>query len=128
MSIDRSETSPAAHDNPGLEASSSTPAGSVPCNGCVRCCVGDAIRLLPDDDAHKYMTVPHPFIPGARMLDHKESGACIYLAETGCSIHFDKPRMCREFDCRTVARFVPYTEARKQKIIPIWLKGKELSK
>ena len=29
----------------------------VPCNGCTRCCHGDAIRLLPADDAARWVKV-----------------------------------------------------------------------
>jgi Fe-S-cluster containining protein len=100
----------------------------VPCNGCVRCCTGDAVRLLEGDDAEKFLTVPHPHMPGARMLDHKPDGSCVYLAEWGCSIQHDKPIMCAEFDCRILARKLSYTGARKARIIPIWKKGEELNR
>jgi len=99
----------------------------VPCNGCVRCCIGDAVRLLEGDDAAKYQTVPHDRIPSARMLDHKPDGSCVYLGSSGCTIHSDKPQMCREFDCRDLNRKLSFTGARKMRIIPIWLKGKELN-
>ena len=55
--------------------------GNVPCNGCTLCCRGGAIRILPEDDATQYQTVPHDHFPGQLMLDHKENGECVYLAE-----------------------------------------------
>lgn len=101
---------------------------SVPCNGCTRCCHGDAIRLLPEDDASKYATVPHESMPGHLMLDHNPSGDCIYLGPTGCLIHETKPLMCREMDCRTIAARITYTQARKMRLVQVWRKGKELTK
>ena len=98
----------------------------VPCNGCVRCCIGDAIRLLDDEDADHYLTVPHPNMPGKRMLAHKPDNSCFYLGPTGCTIHDSKPRLCRDFDCREIGKF-SFTFARRIKIIPIWRKGRELS-
>ncbi len=102
--------------------------GNVPCNGCVRCCRGDAIRLLPGDDESRYQTVPHDWMKGHRMLDHKPNGDCVYLGERGCTIHEWKPRMCREMDCRNVATSLSFTQARKHGIVMVWQRGKELIK
>lgn len=106
--------------------------GDVPCNGCVRCCQGDAIRLLPIDDADSYLTEPHPYVPGALMLAHKPNLDCIYLLKTGCSIHERRPLQCRTMDCRNIAANITFTQARKmsaknQLKIGVWRKGKELS-
>jgi hypothetical protein len=99
---------------------------SVPCNGCTRCCQGDALRLLPEDDASQYQTVPHWLNPAELMLDHKSNGDCIYLTDTGCGIHDRRPRMCRELDCRILAMQLTYTKARKMHILTVWARGKEL--
>jgi Fe-S-cluster containining protein len=101
---------------------------NVPCNGCTRCCHGDAIRILPNDDASKWQTVPHAVMPGHLMLAHKPNGDCIYLEATGCSIQSDKPQMCQEMDCRVIARAMTFTEARKTKALPIaiWRRGRDL--
>ena len=99
---------------------------SVPCNGCTRCCHGDALRLLPGDDLSEYQHVAHDWMPGERMLDHKPNGDCIYLTETGCGIHARRPRMCRELDCRILATQLTYTQARVMHILPVWKRGKEL--
>lgn len=108
----------------------------VPCNGCTLCCHGDAIRILPHEDASKWQTVPHPFAPGALMLDHKPNGDCLYLGESGCTIHTDKPQQCVEMDCRNIARSLTGTQARKLDArakagiggvpITIWRRGREL--
>lgn len=100
--------------------------GPVPCNGCTLCCQGDAIRLLPADDASQYQTVPHDRYPGHLMLDHKPNGDCIYLGASGCTIHGHAPLMCREMDCRNVAESISYTQARKLGVIHVYRKGKSL--
>ena len=99
----------------------------VPCNGCTLCCRGDAIRLLPADDPSQYETEPHDRYPGQLMLAHKANGDCVYLGESGCAIHDRSPLMCREMDCRNVARALSYTQARKLgNVIHVWKKGKSL--
>lgn len=105
----------------------------VPCNGCTRCCKGDAVRLLPEDDPSKYKTEPHPYREGQLMLAHAESGDCFYLGPTGCVIHETKPLMCRQMDCRRIAKTFTYTEIRKLDAkgavpIAIWRRGKDLMK
>lgn len=101
--------------------------GVVPCAGCVRCCVGDAVRLLPGDDPARYRTEPHPYFPGQRMLAHRADGACIYLGNGACSIHPDRPQQCREMDCRLIASRMTFTQARKAfGILPVWNQGNRL--
>jgi hypothetical protein len=105
---------------------------AVPCNGCRRCCQdGDLIRLLPGDVETRYLTQPPPHQRGQLALQHKPNGDCIYLGETGCTIQDTKPRMCREMDCRTLARRLTFTQARKlaaQGRLPllVWRRGREL--
>lgn len=105
----------------------------VPCNGCTRCCQGDAVRILPHEDPSDWLTEPHPVMKEARMLAHKEDGACTYLGTTGCTIHETKPQMCREMDCRSIAKTVTWTQARKldaQGALPfeVWRRGRDLVK
>ena len=99
----------------------------VPCNGCTLCCHNDAIRMLPGDDITLYQTVPHERYPGHQMLDHKENGDCIYLGETGCTIHGRKPVMCGELDCRQLAKQFDKKWAVKNGIIKVWKRGRQLS-
>lgn len=105
----------------------------VPCDGCTKCCKNDMIRVLPHEDASRWQTVPHPYVPGARMLDHKANADrdCIYLGKRGCTIHADRPQVCREMDCRRVAMHIPYEQAivlhdRRQLDLKVWLQGKAL--
>ena len=77
----------------------------VPCNGCTACCQQDVVFLHPEygDVLADYQTIPmtHPLTgrPGHR-LAHRPQGGCIYLGDTGCTIHGKAPAMCKEFDCR----------------------------
>jgi hypothetical protein len=83
----------------------------VPCNGCTLCCQGDAVKLEPEDDPARYETVPHPSVPGARMLAHTATGECVYLGRDGCRIHRAAPVLCRQADCRGVAARLRFDEA-----------------
>lgn len=61
------------------------------------------------DRAENFLTIaiqnPLTGEPG-RMLQHKPNGDCVYLGETGCTIHGRAPAICQEFDCRKIfARF-----------------------
>ena len=103
----------------------------VPCNGCTLCCQGDAIRLTEEDNPKEYLTEPHPYIAGALMLAHKPNGDCIYLNETGCSIHDHAPSLCRSADCRSLALKYDFDTAMrlhnmKRIDIRVWDKGNEL--
>jgi Fe-S-cluster containining protein len=100
---------------------------NVPCNGCTLCCKGDAIRILPQDDPLKYQTVPHERFPGHLMLDHKPNGDCIYLTPEGCAIHDDKPQMCKELDCRILARKFKRKDLERFSLpVRVWNKGRSL--
>jgi hypothetical protein len=103
----------------------------VPCNGCTLCCQGDAIRLTEEDNPAEYLTEPHPYIPGVLMLAHKPNGDCIYLDESGCSIHDRAPSLCRSADCRSIAIKYDFNTAMqlhqmKRIDIRVWDKGNDL--
>jgi Fe-S-cluster containining protein len=99
---------------------------NVPCNGCTLCCKGDAVRLLPGDGLN-YFVEPHPTMPGEWMLAHKPNHDCIYLGDTGCTIHGKAPRMCMEMDCRVIAGKVTKKKAQRMRgMMEIWQRGKEL--
>lgn len=83
---------------------------AVPCNGCTRCCHGDAVRLLPHEDLTQYQVEAHPYFSGAYMPS--------------------KPQQCREMDCRLLGAMT-FTHARKlakRRGLPlrVWRKGREL--
>lgn len=106
---------------------------AVPCGTCTLCCHGDAIRILPHEDATRWQTQPHDRVPGALMLAHKANGDCVYLGDAGCTRQADKPQVCCEMDCRRVATNISKQEAErldKKGAMPIaiWKRGKELLK
>lgn len=101
----------------------------VPCNGCTACCQSDLIMLKPEygDDPDLYDTMPmiNP-MTGAKglALKHKPEGGCIYLGETGCTIHGHAPFICRTFDCR---RFVKnLSRADRRRYVRLGLLGKDV--
>ena len=103
---------------------------NVPCNGCILCCQCDAVRILPHD-RRGYLIEPHPLLPGENMIAHKDNGDCIYLRSNGCSIQHRKPIMCREMDCRAIAKtvsraFVTRLEQQGHSITKIWNRGRVL--
>jgi len=107
------------------------PIVQVPCNGCTICCQGDAVRLQLEDAAEEYLTEPHPHIPGALMIAHKPNGECIYLNESGCSIHDHAPSLCRSVDCRKLAARIDFETAmhlhRMGRLdIRVWDQGRKL--
>ena len=38
---------------------------------------------------------------GAHVLSKQEDGSCIYLKDNLCSIHNDRPKVCRKFFCNS---------------------------
>lgn len=88
---------------------------SVPCGSCSLCCQKDMVLIHPElgDDPAQYLTKAAPGRPGALMLQHKQNGDCIYLGDSGCTIHARRPAICREFDCRVFAKALGYTKSRK---------------
>ncbi len=103
----------------------------VPGSGCTLCCQGDAIKLTEEDNPEDYLTEQHPYIPGALMLAHKPNGNCVYLIDSGCSIHDRAPSLCRSADCRSIALRYDFTTAMQLHLmnridIRVWDKGNEL--
>lgn len=83
------------------------PTRDVPCNGCTVCCQNDAVFLHPEcgDDPAKYQIEIAD--DGRAMLAHKPNRDCIYLdRDKGCTIHADRPVVCREMDCGEVLKAV----------------------
>ena len=84
------------------------PRVDVPCGKCQLCCKIHFVFLNKDEYAQYQWGwcmrtgqdgKQHPI---GRVLNRKPNGDCIYLNEYGCSIHDRAPKVCREFDCRTL--------------------------
>lgn len=98
---------------------------NTPCNGCVICCKGDIVGLMTHE-IMLYESEPHPHKKGERMLAHKKNGDCVYLSDTGCSIHGRAPLKCRTMDCRNIYERLSPREALLSGLVKVWVKGKEL--
>jgi Fe-S-cluster containining protein len=110
---------------------------SVPCGDCSLCCSGEIKLMLPFDYYEKegeviprFVSMPHttPDRDGAFAVGMRE-GWCVYLKDGKCAIHNDKPKLCREFDCRNLAMLFPTTE--QVSLFPgvnieVWKRGKDL--
>jgi hypothetical protein len=75
-------------------------AAEVACNGCTLCCRSGELILVSEDDDYDYET--REIVAGDRTflaLAVKADGSCIYVTDTGCSIHRHAPQTCRVFDC-----------------------------
>lgn len=93
------------------------------CNGCTACCRRDTIVLVKADapiDRFRWHKEPASGLvrgaqPGqeAAVLDRNPDGACVYLAQDGCSIHETRPEQCRRFDCRDLYATTPRPERRR---------------
>ena len=76
----------------------------VPCGSCTLCCQGDIV-ILHKEMGDRFSDYKVRRIGRAWVLQHQENGDCIYLdREKGCTIHHNRPAVCREFDCRGLAR------------------------
>jgi hypothetical protein len=80
----------------------------VPCDGCQGCCVsGYYVPLRPQDTvALEEVPAVNLVLPRgcglARMLPRAD-GTCPMLEEGRCRIYADRPRTCRDYDCRIYA-------------------------
>lgn len=80
----------------------------VPCNGCTACCKHDDVFLRPGENPRDYLVERGwNALTGEAgwRLQHKskrDGGGCIYLGDSGCTIHARAPKVCKEFDCRFV--------------------------
>lgn len=72
------------------------------CEGChAHCCKLNTIVYPEEYD--KYETQPYERpLSGVeeRILKKNEDGMCIYWREGKCSIYKDRPKSCRQWDCR----------------------------
>lgn len=77
---------------------------NVPCGDCVRCCKELSPNLTPEEfESGKYIytliTSPINNLPTIA-IPRNEDG-CIYLKDNKCVIYNDRPKACRQFDCRS---------------------------
>jgi hypothetical protein len=85
-------------------------AADVPCGDCVGCCVSSYfIHVRQEDGAARARIPPRHLVPapglpaGTMLLGFAADGSCPMLAATRCSIYAERPRTCRDYDCRIFA-------------------------
>ena len=79
------------------------------CSQCGVCCKLFVINLNKEEyKSGRYKTIFAEFglmdfseaeLTGGNLLDLNEDESCIYLQEGKCSIHHDRPQVCRQFFC-----------------------------
>ncbi|MEO8483665.1 MAG: YkgJ family cysteine cluster protein [Acidobacteriota bacterium] len=89
---------------------SGTGGADVPCGSCRGCCRSSMfIRIAPDETnairrIPKALLFAAPGLPkGHVLMGYDDAGACPMLVDNECSIYEDRPRTCRNYDCRVFA-------------------------
>jgi hypothetical protein len=82
----------------------------VPCGDCVGCCTSSLfVHVAPDETSTlavipKRLLVRAPGRPrGHLLLGFTADGACPMLKARTCAIYGQRPRTCRDYDCRMLA-------------------------
>jgi Fe-S-cluster containining protein len=80
----------------------------VPCDGCTGCCISSYAIALRPSDAVALAQVParHLRLPidgGLAFMGYRDDGTCPMLEGNSCTIYRDRPRTCRDYDCRIYA-------------------------
>lgn len=81
----------------------------VPCGECVGCCVSSYPIPLRPGDARARAEVPEAFLLGSTvagerwMMGFREDGRCPFMNAGKCDIYAERPRTCRDYDCRIYA-------------------------
>lgn len=82
----------------------------VPCGECTGCCISSyPIPLRPSDRValervpDRLLQLPAAGGDGLARMGFGEDGCCPMLQAGCCSIYADRPRTCRDYDCRIYA-------------------------
>lgn len=83
---------------------------AVPCGDCRACCTSSLfVHVAPDETGTLAripveLLFPAPDMPeGHKVMGYDPHGHCPMFRDGDCSIYKDRPRTCREFDCRVFA-------------------------
>lgn len=72
----------------------------VPCGTCNACCKDFDEIFLEDDEKEKY---EYAVSDDGRATLAREDGHCKYLVDDRCTTYEDRPKNCKQFDCRALA-------------------------
>lgn len=89
----------------GITVETEFPESTVPCGKCYDCCSKLSPFLTEDEFksgkyAYTFIVMPGSDVP-AIAVPRTPSGGCMYLIDNKCSIYNDRPKACKQFDCRT---------------------------
>lgn len=78
---------------------------NVPCDGCIECCKGNALWVCVGHNLSECKP------PKKEILDVLLAASpyedCPFLGDHGCTIHEDKPDVCKVMDCRVTVQILP---------------------
>lgn len=93
-----------------LNASQSGEGADVPCGECRGCCTSAYFIHIGPDEKETLARVPKkllfraPGMPkGHVLMGYRENGHCPMFVDNACSIYAQRPRTCRDYDCRVFA-------------------------
>ncbi len=79
----------------------------VPCGDCTACCRAAYFIHVAPDETRTLAAIPRKLLfeapglpPGHKVLGFDQRGHCPMLRDGACSIYADRPRTCRQYDCR----------------------------
>jgi hypothetical protein len=83
---------------------------SVPCGACTACCRSSQFVHIEPDETRTLERIPPALLfpapgrpEGTKLLGYDQHGHCPMLVDNQCSIYEDRPRTCRNYDCRVFA-------------------------
>lgn len=92
------------------QALSEGDAVDVPCDTCTACCQSRYFVHIGPDETETLQAIPAELLvpaprqrEGHMMLGYDESGTCPMLENGRCTIYTQRPRTCRQYDCRVFA-------------------------
>ena len=79
----------------------------VPCGDCKACCTSSYFIHIGPDETDTLAKIPQEFLfaapglpQGHVVLGYDKNGHCPLFINNECSIYNDRPRTCRNYDCR----------------------------
>lgn len=83
---------------------------NVPCGTCRGCCRSSMFVHIKPEEKQTIRRIPRVLLfaapgqpKGHLLMGYSDQGCCPMLAGGNCSIYEDRPRTCRDFDCRIFA-------------------------
>jgi Fe-S-cluster containining protein len=82
----------------------------VPCGECRGCCTSSLFVQIRPEESGTLAVIPKRLLvrapgqpPGHKLLGFVEDGSCPMFKDRSCSIYAQRPRTCRDYDCRIFA-------------------------